>query len=90
MSLPDFACPDFQRMVPSWWSNEPLEAPVPDQSVEGGGGAPKSVVPEWDRVFMPRALQIYGLQHLTNNLVSDMHTSLSYWQTFWSQLKVFE
>ena len=40
--------------------------------------------------FLPGALNVPGLQHIANNLASDVHTSLSHWPVFWEQLKSLE
>lgn len=36
---------------------------------------------------MPNAMTIYGFQHLTHNLNADVHGALSYWDTFFTELK---
>ena len=37
--------------------------------------------------FMPRALYVPGMLHVLHNLCWDVTESMSYWGTFWSQLK---
>ena len=42
------------------------------------------------RPLLPYAMTFPGLQHLMSNLCADVHVSLSYWDTFWKQLKNVE
>ena len=36
--------------------------------------------------FLPYAIPIAGLEHVTSNLTEEIHTQLGYWQRFWTQL----
>jgi hypothetical protein len=40
--------------------------------------------------LLPNALTIAGLQHIVNNLCSDVHQSLSHWPKYFEQLKSLE
>ena len=39
---------------------------------------------------MPEALTVAGLQHVVNNLCSDVHQGMKHWQAFHAQLKSLE
>ena len=40
--------------------------------------------------FMPNAITVAGLQHITNTVLQEVHGALSHWDTFWHQLKALE
>ena len=40
--------------------------------------------------FMPRAFPVAGMQHIVDNLNSDVHQSMSHWENFHSDLKSLE
>lgn len=71
----------------------------PDDDIDGPTMADDSSVanpvvrpmpPHVPRPLMPKALTIAGLQHVINNLCSDIHTEMSHWETFYSHLKALE
>jgi hypothetical protein len=57
------------------------------------GFPPAPVLPpaaEVPTAFVPSSLTIAGLQHITNNLCTDVHEHLKHWGAFWIELKNFE
>ena len=40
--------------------------------------------------MMPKSFTIAGLQHISHNLLQDVHSSMQHWETFHAQLKVLE
>ena len=85
-SLPDFAVSSLDALVPDWINREELQPDTDDVSMADRVAA-ADPADDSSSAFLPTAIPIYGLQHLTNNLNTDVHISLSYWATFYSQLK---
>ncbi|CAK0848404.1 unnamed protein product [Prorocentrum cordatum] len=84
LSVPDFSMKAVDDMLPPWVNRSALQLDV--EQVEGRVDGELADIPGSD-TFMPEALTIYGFQHLTNNLNSDVHTSLPGWGEFYQQLK---
>lgn len=59
-------------------SDLPLPAAHPD------------IPPQCQNIFFPKALRIPGSLHIINNALAQVTESLTHWQTFFAQLKVFE
>ena len=97
MGVPSYEVGDVSELLPVWIDRSELKAArydgdpnPPAARAPGpfeGGDAEGKVVPN---TLLRSAFIIYGLQHTTNNLNSDVNTSLMYWNTFWGQLKNFE
>ena len=40
----------------------------------------------WHSVFLPFAIPVPGMLHITSNLLADVDTGMAYWPSFWAQL----
>jgi hypothetical protein len=84
-SLPGFEMDTVDDILPPWIQRDDLHLDV------GEAGPPDLGRPKHScRLMGPEALPIYGLQHAINNINVDVRTCLSYWDSFWDQLKNFE
>ena len=91
--------PEWVNRMPLELDIEPAEPPAPAYDPEndvdgpeiasGSEDAHPATIPS-TTFLMPRALTIAGLQHIIDNLNSDVHHSLSHWKQFHGQLKQFE
>ena len=65
-----------------------VAALVSDMLPPDAGAAPCGAAEE--RMLLQNSFTIPGLQHIVNNLLSDVHTCLTHWPTFWKQCKSIE
>ena len=81
LTVPLFQTMSFEKLLPSWLHQS-------FQSDVGGSDAEPDAqeLPEASSL-MPRSLIVPGGLHITDNLLTDMHTKLEYWDTFWSHLQ---
>ena len=71
----------FEKLLPSWL-HQSLQSDV------GGSDAEPEVQESSEASsLMPRNLIVPGGLHITDNLLTDMHTKLEYWDSFWSHLQ---
>jgi len=43
--------------------------------------------PAWHSILLPFAIPVPGMLHVTNNLLADVDSGMTYWDTFWEQLE---
>ena len=101
LSIPDMFITDVNRLLPAW-ADQAIKAETLDAHDPGNAHARFRVDdvdgPSLDLVetrtgkgrMMPNSLTIAGLQHITHNLLQDIHTAMSHWACFHAQLKVLE
>lgn len=83
-SSTDFEVGNVEDLLPPWLEREEeLHSDITDN--------PRNIAaPTRGGHLMNNAVPIYGLQHASSNINCDVHTSLSYWDSFWTQLKNIE
>eukprot|EP00971_Amphidinium_carterae_P350630 6491656-Amphidinium_carterae.3 len=63
----------------------------PDIEHFGGATADRPALehftPTTAKGFLPLAIGVAGMEHITNNLTEEIHVHLAYWETFYGQLK---
>eukprot|EP00971_Amphidinium_carterae_P349218 6490905-Amphidinium_carterae.1 len=84
LSVPGFSCASPDTLLPPWVNREELVSGTADN------GAAKEPGPLPQETFLPYALQVYGIQHLVDNVNRDCHVALKGWTRFHQQLKCLE
>ena len=88
MSSTHFSVENIDDLLPDWVNRGDLRQELVDDNAaiaqEGRSESP------YEKCFLPKALGIYGIQHLVSNLNQDVHTVLRFWPTFWKQMKNIE
>ena len=68
----------------------PVGVPEPVGPAAVGAVGPPANESTTDRRFMRNGVTIAGMMHVVNNMMQDVHKSLTYWPEFYADLKVVE
>ena len=86
-------CTPVSSLVPQWYGGVTASCMEPDLNSEASGLMEADVGSEVEEAcapksqkFLPFAVPVAGLEHITNNLTEEVHVRLAWWETFYAKL----